>query len=219
MRSNARRIVTGGAAIIAIAVSAFMVFQGLNSTSSGDFQYRAETGDSLQRGERTAARRMGNFEGDTILCTVMGVIMLPGSESPTVLLSAEDNDIFLPIVVGPTEGLAISRAIENMRTPRPMTHDLLSTIIVEMGGEVRNITITKLERGTFYAEIAVDIDDRTIHIDARPSDSMALALKAGAPIYASVKVMEQAGERLDDDAPPTQIRPRVRPDDLIGDPI
>ena len=221
MSSHTRRIITGAAALFAIAASAYIVFQTFspNDNAAGGFEHRAEIINTLQRGERTTARPVGNFEGDTVPCEVRGVIMLPGSESPTVILATEDNEVFLPIVVGPTEGMAISRALENMRTPRPMTHDLLATIIADMGGEVTRITVTKMEGGTFYAEIEVTIEDRKIHIDARPSDSMALALKAGAPIYASVRVLEQAGERLDDEEPPTERRPRVRPDDPIGDPI
>jgi len=95
--------------------------------------------------------------------------------------------------IGENEGRAILRAQRGVRPPRPMTHDLLAAAVRTLGGTVERVTVTKVEEGTFHAEIRVARGGETLAIDARPSDSMALALLAGAPVFVRTGVLREAG--------------------------
>ena len=99
----------------------------------------------------------------------------------------------LPIMIGAFEAQAIAMALENIVPPRPLTHDLLKSVIDNLGGTVLEVVVTELREGTFYGQIIIDTAGFTNEIDARPSDAIALALRVGAPIYVSENVMQQAG--------------------------
>lgn len=121
------------------------------------------------------------------------------SESPVVVLATGDKSRFLLVFIGPNEAAAILR--ETLRTsaelpppPRPMTHDLLKDTITQMGGKLVKITITKIENGIFFAELAIDMNSSIVVIDARPSDSMALAVRFKAPIFVTKQVLDEAGQ-------------------------
>lgn len=128
--------------------------------------------------------------------SIKGLMLDPVSNSPIVVLKDDDEKFFLPIWVGIFEANAIALQLENITTPRPMTHDLLRTMISELDARVTRIVINDLKDSTFFAQIGLLIHrtggDQTLEIDARPSDALALALRAEAPIFVSQAVLEQA---------------------------
>jgi len=124
---------------------------------------------------------------------VHAVVLEPHTESPVVILRTLDKTQYLPIFVGESEAAAIWRYMNDVETPRPMAHDLLSNIINKLGGKVQKVTVTELKDNVFYARIEIATGEDTVTIDARPSDSIALALKMGAEVYVAKKVMDQAG--------------------------
>ncbi|HYI09664.1 MAG TPA: bifunctional nuclease family protein [Thermoanaerobaculia bacterium] len=128
--------------------------------------------------------------------SIKGLMLDPVSNSPIVVLKDDEEKFFLPIWVGIFEANAIALQLENISTPRPMTHDLLRTMIAELDARVSRIVINDLRDSTFFAQIRLLItrggNDRMLEIDARPSDAIALALRAEAPIFVAQSVLEQA---------------------------
>lgn len=120
----------------------------------------------------------------------------PRSNQPVIILKPVDEEPgtgrLLPIWIGHPEATAILLAIEGVQTPRPMTHDLLNDVIGALDTYVERIEITRVEEGTFYAAIVLRGEERTRIVDARPSDSIALALRANAPIFVAEDVMDDA---------------------------
>ncbi len=110
-----------------------------------------------------------------------------------VLLAPAAEEVVLPIFVGPAEGNAIRMKLERRTPPRPLTHDLLDTMIRTLGGKVTRVYIDDLKRETFLAKIFVLQNGKTLEIDARPSDSIALALRCNAPIFTARRVLDEAG--------------------------
>ncbi|MBX3278784.1 MAG: bifunctional nuclease family protein [Acidobacteria bacterium] len=123
---------------------------------------------------------------------IRGLLMDPSTNSPIVLLKDVNGESMLPIWVGPFEANAIASEIEKVSTPRPMTHDLLRSVIEQFGGEVVRIIVTELKESTFYAVIEIDYEGRRLVIDARPSDAIALALRADCPIFVREEVIESS---------------------------
>lgn len=125
-----------------------------------------------------------------------------------VVLKEEDGERLLPIWIGPFEADAITIQLQGMDAARPLTHDLLKSVIETLGAEVLNIVVTGLENTTFYAKIVIDLDGDTIEIDSRPSDAIALAVRVSAPIYVADDVMDQAsiepGEEMNLSDPQTE---------------
>ncbi len=124
--------------------------------------------------------------------SIKGLMLDPVSNSPIVVLKDDAEKFFLPIWVGIFEANAIALQLENVSTPRPMTHDLLRNMILELDGRVTRVVINDLRDSTFFAQIRVITGDRTLELDARPSDAIALALRADAPIYVAQSVLDQA---------------------------
>jgi bifunctional DNase/RNase len=116
-----------------------------------------------------------------------------------VVLKEKENDRYLLIWVGTPEAGAIALSMQGVAVARPMTHDLLRNVIEAMGAKVRSILITELVDNTFYARIVLDVDGRTIEIDARPSDSIALALRTQTTILVDERVLDEAGLRPSDE--------------------
>ena len=110
-----------------------------------------------------------------------------------VLLAPLAEELVLPIFVGPSEGNAIRMKLERRTPPRPLTHDLLDTMIRTLGGKVTRVYIDDLKSNTFLAHIYVLQNGKTHEIDARPSDSIALALRCNAPIFTARRVLDEAG--------------------------
>jgi uncharacterized protein len=124
--------------------------------------------------------------------SIKGLMLDPVSNSPIVVLKDENEKFFLPIWVGIFEANAIALQLESISTPRPMTHDLLRNMIAELDARVTRIVINDLRDSTFFAQIALMTGGRTLELDARPSDAIALALRTEAPIFVAQSVLEQA---------------------------
>jgi bifunctional DNase/RNase len=116
----------------------------------------------------------------------------PRNMSPLVLLRDQEEMNFLPIWIGIFEAAAIAMELQNVKPPRPMTHDLLKNFIEKLGGTPRRAIINDIKEGTFYATIEVEKDKKIIKVDARPSDAIALAIRAHMPVFVSEVVMMQA---------------------------
>ena len=127
-----------------------------------------------------------------VAMSIKGLMLDPVSNSPIVVLKDDAEKFFLPIWVGIFEANAIALQLENVTTPRPMTHDLLRNMISELDGRVTRVVINDLRDSTFFAQIRVISGERTLELDARPSDAIALALRVEAPIYVAQSVLDQA---------------------------
>ncbi len=124
--------------------------------------------------------------------TIKGLMVDPITNMPIVILRDKDGQRVLPIWVGIFEANAIALQIENVSTPRPMTHDLLRNVIQDLNAAVQKIVVCDLQENTFYALIYLTIGGGTVSIDARPSDAIALALRTRAPIYVEDAVIDNA---------------------------
>jgi uncharacterized protein len=124
--------------------------------------------------------------------SIKGLMLDPVSNSPIVVLKDEEEKFFLPIWVGIFEANAIALQLENVATPRPMTHDLLRNVIHDLKAEVQKIVVCDLQENTFYALIYLALNGSTVAIDARPSDAIALALRTRAPIFVEDTVIDNA---------------------------
>jgi bifunctional DNase/RNase len=123
---------------------------------------------------------------------IKGLMIDPITNMPIIILRDPGSSAVLPIWVGIFEANAIALQIEKIATPRPMTHDLLKSILVNMQASVEKVVITDLKENTFYALIILRHDGRTVTIDSRPSDAIALALRTGSPIFVNSEVIEKA---------------------------
>ena len=124
--------------------------------------------------------------------TIKGLMVDPITNMPIVILRDAAGEHVLPIWVGIFEANAIALQIENVATPRPMTHDLLRNVISDLKGSVEKIVVCDLKENTFYALIYVRTRDAVVAVDARPSDAIALALRVSAPIYVEDAVVRNA---------------------------
>jgi bifunctional DNase/RNase len=137
--------------------------------------------------------------------TIKGLMVDPITNMPIVILKDKDGERVLPIWVGIFEANAIALQIENIVTPRPMTHDLLRNIITDLEGRVDRVVVSDLKENTFYAIVHLTVRGERIAVDARPSDAIALALRTRAPILVEETVIENAktvdfaSERADND--------------------
>ncbi len=129
---------------------------------------------------------------EEIQMKISGLILDPNSKVPIVVLKDLKDEFFLPIWIGTFEANAIAMSIEGIETPRPMTHDLLYAMVRKLGGTLNRIVITDLEDSTFFASIHVDLEADTLEIDSRPSDALALALRAEVPFFVTRTVLEKA---------------------------
>ena len=107
------------------------------------------------------------------------------SNSPVVLLREKHGTRILPIWIGPAEANAIAMEIQGVRAQRPLTHDLFKHVLTGLGGSLRRVIISAVRENTYFAELQIHRDDHVFHVDARPSDSIALALRLHAPIFAA----------------------------------
>ena len=124
--------------------------------------------------------------------TIKGVMVDPITNTPIIILRDKDGQRVLPIWVGVFEANAIALQIENATTQRPMTHDLLKNVIQDLRGRIEKIVVSDLKENTFYALIYLSVGGEMMAIDARPSDAIALALRARAPIFVEEKVIDHA---------------------------
>jgi bifunctional DNase/RNase len=132
---------------------------------------------------------------------LVGVRVELPSNSPIVLLREQTGKgRLLPIFIGGPEATAIALALEDVETPRPMTHDLMAILLGELEATVERIEVTELRDRTFYAEVHISHGEQAYTVSARPSDAIALAVRAGTPIFAAESVLDSAGyEATDED--------------------
>ncbi len=125
---------------------------------------------------------------------VAGITVDPFTNTPIVLLKdAEEKDV-LPIWIGLLEASSIATTLENISTPRPMTHDLMKNIMENLGVRVVRIEINDLKDNTYYALIHLETDNRRLVVDSRPSDAIAIALRTGAPIFVEESVIKKSSK-------------------------
>lgn len=114
-----------------------------------------------------------------------------------VILKEKMSDRYLPIWIGPAEADAIAVKLQGVAVPRPLTHDLLSSVIDTLGAAVNSIIVNDLKNDTFFAKVILEVDRKQVEIDSRPSDALALAVRTGVPIFADESVLDKAGILLD----------------------
>ena len=124
--------------------------------------------------------------------SIYGINLDLFSSSPIVILKVEDENRYLPIWIGQPEARSILMKLQNQEFSRPLTHDLAINLVTELGGSMEKVTVTELKDSTFFATISLQIEGRTVEIDSRPSDAIALAVRAGAEIFAADEVIEEA---------------------------
>jgi bifunctional DNase/RNase len=140
--------------------------------------------------------------------SIYGINLDLFSSSPIVILKVEDENRYLPIWIGQPEARWILMKLQNQEFSRPLTHDLAVNLVSELGGSMVKVTVTELRDQTFFAVISVEIDGRTVEIDSRPSDAIALAVRAGAEIFAADDVIEEAAvvfEEAMEEAPEEEV--------------
>ena len=126
---------------------------------------------------------------------VEGLTLDPLTNMPIIILKDLEGEKSLPIWVGFFEANAIALEIEKITTPRPMTHDLIKNLVSVMNAEIKHILVSELKDNTFYAVISLSIGDSTLTVDSRPSDAIAIALRAKAPIFVNEAVIESNARR------------------------
>jgi uncharacterized protein len=134
----------------------------------------------------------------------MELVSVEAPERPTrtpvvILRELTGQRRLLPIFIGTPEAQAIALSMQNIETPRPMTHDLLKNMLEELGAQVERIIVTELREGTFFAEIVVSAGGEVRSVSSRPSDAIALAVRASTPIYADEAVLSEAGIEIEDE--------------------
>jgi uncharacterized protein len=132
------------------------------------------------------------------------------TNSPVVTLTPKESDKVLPIWIGHYEAWAIGMEMSGVVSKRPLTHDLLYQIIKSMGGEIEKIAVTDLKDQTFYAKISIKFNGSMIEVDARPSDSIAIALKAKAPIFVDEELFQLKDEKITGIPDQETLRDRLR---------
>ena len=131
-------------------------------------------------------------DADLVAVEVRGLMLDPRSNVPIVILRELEGSLFLPIWIGIFEANAIALRLEGVETPRPLTHDLLRSVLEHLDARVRRVVVSELRESTFFARIVLARGDEESELDARPSDAIALALRTGAEIFVRREVLDQA---------------------------
>lgn len=134
--------------------------------------------------------RAGMNREDFVLMTVGGLTLDPVTKTPIVILRDPDNKLNLPIWIGLLEATSMATELEGIKMARPMTHDLLRTMLEELEAAVEWVEVTELKENTYFAMIYLRAGDRQLQVDARPSDAISLALRTKSPIYVAKAVLE-----------------------------
>lgn len=140
--------------------------------------------------------------------TVYGINLDLFSSSPIVILKVEDENRYLPIWIGQPEAKSILMKLQKQDFSRPLTHDLTVSIMNELGGSLEKITVTALRDSTFFATLSVEVGGKIVEVDSRPSDAIAIAIRADAPIYAADTVIDEAAvvfEEAMEEAPEEEV--------------
>jgi bifunctional DNase/RNase len=136
------------------------------------------------------------------------------TNTPVVILQEHEGERVLPIWIGPAEANAIAMELAGMKFSRPLTHDLLKQVIVGLGADLRKVIITQVKDNTYYAELHIYRGDAVIQVDARPSDSIAVALRLKAPIFTSEELLDVTSIDMGDQVAPEQGPQPLDPDQL-----
>jgi bifunctional DNase/RNase len=140
---------------------------------------------------------------------VQSLVLDRTSNTPVVILQEREGTRVLPIWIGPSEASSIAMELAGMKFSRPLTHDLITSIIKGLGGELRRVLITRVVENTYFAELLIHRGAEVFSVDARPSDSIAIALRVGATIYTSDDLLENTPiEIVDSDFDPEEEEPR-----------
>jgi hypothetical protein len=146
---------------------------------------------------------------------INGLALDMTTNSPVVILTSLDSEEkLLPIWIGHYEAWAIAMELSGIKSKRPLTHDLLKKVINSMGGKIKKVEVTELVNQTFYAKIYVDTKENSLEIDARPSDSIALALKSKVPIYVAEGLFQLKGSGRKDQESLRERLKRLNPEDF-----
>ena len=136
---------------------------------------------------------------------VVGVRVELPTNTPILLLRERDGTRYLPIWIGTPEATAIALALEGIETARPLTHDLMKTLLDVLGADIERVDVTSLDNGTFFADLVIESEGEELTISSRPSDAIALATRAGAPVFASRALLDEAGIEIHDDTEEEEI--------------
>ena len=142
---------------------------------------------------------------DQVPMEIIGVRVELPTNTPILLLRERDGSRYLPIWIGTPEATAIALALEGVETARPLTHDLLRTIVEALGADVEQVNVTGLDDGIFFADLIISTNGDELTISSRPSDAIALATRTGSPVYASKALLDEAGVEIHDENEEQQI--------------
>ena len=157
---------------------------------------------------------------DPVPMELVGVRIELPTNSPILLLREVDGSRYLPIWIGTNEATAIALALEGVEPQRPMTHDLMQTVVETLGASVTSIRVTELREGTYFADLVLSTADGEIVVSSRPSDAIALAARTGSAIVAERSLLDEAGVEIHDEDEEAQIEEfrefldDVRPEDF-----
>ena len=130
---------------------------------------------------------------------IVGVRVELPSNQPIVLLREQDGSRYLPIWIGNSEATAIATALEGVNPPRPLTHDLMRSVIDAVGALATKVVITEMRDAIFFADLSLDVSGETVRVSSRPSDAIALAVRTGTPVFASPDVLDEAAVHFEEE--------------------
>jgi bifunctional DNase/RNase len=137
--------------------------------------------------------------GSPIPVEIVGVRVELPSNQPIVLLKEEDDNRYLPIWIGANEATAIATAMEGVEPPRPLTHDLMRTVLDAVGALAVRVDITEMRDSIFFADLTLDVSGKEVKVSSRPSDAIALAVRTGTPVFAAQSVLDEAAVQFEDE--------------------
>lgn len=159
---------------------------------------------------------------DRIPLDLIGIRVELPTNTPILLLKEQPGDRYLPIWINTPEATSIALASDGIVPQRPLTHDLLVSVVEELGATVREVVITELRGGTFFADLVLTVGDDTHIISARPSDAVGIAVRTEAPLFADAEVLAEAGVVISDDGAEDEIAKfrefldQIDPEDFAG---
>lgn len=136
---------------------------------------------------------------DAVPMDLVGIRIELPTNTPILLLREHDGDRYLPIWINTPEATSIALAHDGVRPERPLTHDLVASLIEELGAQVSEVVVTELRGGTFYADLRITVGDDVHTISSRPSDAVAIAVRTDAPVFASRDLLDEAGVQIHDE--------------------
>ena len=157
---------------------------------------------------------------DPVPMDLVGIRIELPTNTPILLLREHDGDRYLPIWINTPEATAIALAHDGIRPERPLTHDLVTSLIEELGAQVSEVVVTELRGGTFYADLRLKVGDDIHSISSRPSDAVAIAVRTDAPVFASRELLDEAGVHIRDEEDEDEIAKfrefldRIEPEDF-----